>query len=203
MFFCAESSRAWTNIFSPRPEVSKTLASGVLVRDWSGNQIFITERRWTKSPSQINMDKVYGENYGPADRGVSGRKYLLYSPDETKPDGKLVSSSVEIVELNSTEAKDIIIKLASKSDFVGEINPSWQFCESDNECMQTKNQCGELIGISKNYEKDYLGFLKSKVRLIDCSKIKSNKNDMNGMKCIDHFCSEPEIKVLTIFGFKY
>lgn len=198
----ARSQSSWLDVFAPLPETAKTMATGILTRNLSGNHVFVTERKWTYSPPRIKMELVYDELEPPVNPGNAGERYLLYSQEEVKTGGNLHGSKVQIIPLNSAEAKEAILKYADRKEFIGDINPSWQFCETDNDCVQSRNQCGSLIGINKNYQKNYSAFLKT--RNFDCSKETSDQIGKTYVpKCRESFCMEPPIRVRTFFGFEF
>lgn len=167
---------------------------GKLIEDSSGRQFIIPERGWTAYPERINIPPKFDiDRQNENKKGIVGKKYLLYmtkearyeevqSKDQYKFIGHLV---IELLQ----DAKATIEKFSEKKDFVGEINPSWQFCESDKECVQAKNQCGKLIAVNKKYQKDYLNFLKTNKIKVDCSKeIQTQASCNKESKCIDFFC---------------
>lgn len=99
------------------------------------------------------------------------------------------SCNAHVLELNS-DGLTFIEKLSSKKDFIGDANPSWQFCRSDNECTQSKNQCGKPIGVNKKYESVYIDFLKAKKIKTECSKESSDQTGKSAVsKCVENFCS--------------
>ena len=174
------------------PSTAKTLATGKITENIWGTQFFVGERGWTFFPTRFEVKKIYIPNEDSSTkRGIVGESYLFYSIEKTNINGELNSSSyIGLITLKSLKAKEVITKLASKKDFVGEINPSWQFCESDKECIQSKKQCGKPIGVNKNYQKDYLDFLKTKKIKIECSKNNSVQTGKPSIsKCVENFCS--------------
>jgi hypothetical protein len=112
----------------------------------------------------------------------------MVSLSATDKNNKMGEGGGRLIPLNA--AKDIIEKLATRKDFYGEINPSWQFCESDNVCVQSKNQCGKPIGVNKKYQNQNLDFLKLKLIKTDCTKLAEDKKiKPNQSKCMENFCS--------------
>lgn len=86
-------------------------------------------------------------------------------------------------------AKPLLNKLSKIKNFWGDINPSWQFCETDTECRVVSNKCGKKIGVNEKYETDYLNFLKSNEAMkIDCKKEDGKKEALIKKKCVDYFC---------------
>lgn len=170
--------------------LADTVVVGTLTEDSAGKQYLLIERGWTLYPekiyvpSTVNFDKL---REGYKKMGVTGQKYFLYMSKEAEDKEKYIGPMV----LNLLkDSKLTIEKFAKKRDFTGIINPSWQFCESDIECVKSKNQCGKQIGINKKYEKDYLSFLKQKKYKTDCSKsVTAELATSNDTKCVENFCS--------------
>lgn len=173
------------------PIMAKTLAVGNLTEDLQGEKFFNGVKGWTLFPKQFHLRKRSDERQSLFRFGDIGERYLFYSLNNTSENGVLDDFAYfNLLPLKSFKAKELIRKLASRKVFVGEINPSWQFCEADSECVQSKNQCGEFIGVNKEYQKDYLGFLNSKKVKTDCSKsITSGLIKSKESKCVENFCS--------------
>lgn len=164
---------------------AQTIAVGTMWEDNSDKQFMLLERGWTKYPTRVDVDyEFYGPDEGMQKAGIKGMKYIFFSVNKTDNKGNLKPGLSTVRSLRASE--EIITKLAGIKKFFGEINPSWQFCEYDNECMLSKNQCGNTIGVNKKYEKDYLSFLKTKKGKIDCSKVEMPKS--RTLKCVGSFC---------------
>jgi hypothetical protein len=167
----------------------KTIAIGKVVEEKDGSRYFLMRKQWTLSPVKLFLPVVHARGRA-IKRGELGATHLLSAVDETNAKGELGSGMYEVISIKQEFVKKAIYKLAYKKDFVGEINPSWQFCESDNECILSKNQCGKLIGVNKKYQQDYLDFLKTKIVKNDCSKeVPTQSGKSNEIKCIENFCS--------------
>jgi hypothetical protein len=173
------------------PTTADTLVVGTLKENKEGEQYLITEKGWTVYPAKINIPLKRFSRAVIRKQGTAGEKQLYYSVGTINTKGELDSTGYEgVIPLNTVKAKEIINKLANKKDFVGEINPSWQFCESDIECVQSKNLCGKSIGVNKKYQKNYLDFLKLKKIKTECSKDLSVQIEKIGEpKCVENFCS--------------
>jgi hypothetical protein len=197
---CLNSSNATSIntgcIFPKNPLEAKVLASGKLVHSlWTGKLYFIRQRNWNVNFSKIEVADDCDNNI----KRQAGKSFLYFNSNENRSEQLTIDSN--IIPFDSLHAKATILKFAKINNFVGEINPSWQFCEADNECIQVKNQCGNTIGINKDFSLNYFEFLKSKKIANECSKSKSVKNEIGKPECIDNFCNEPDVKVRTFFGF--
>lgn len=169
--------------------LAKTSASGRIVEDESGKRFFIFQKRWTLAPVKIYLPDEYYPYAALKSLKVGNLKdtYLFLALNKTDANGILKPGNTKLLPISSPLAKNVIKKLVMKKDFIGEINPSWQFCETDLECVQAKNQCGNLIGVNTEYEKDYLNFIKFKKLKVDCSKSEISK--ASASKCLENFCS--------------
>lgn len=172
------------------PTTSGTLSIGKILEDKDGQKYFTGLRGWTNYPVNHYVRPIMPRSQGDAKNyRYIGEICFLYAQEKTDNHGILNSDSYyKVMSVNSEKAKKLITKLADRQEFVGEINPSWQFCESDNECMRSKNMCGSLIGVNKKYEKHYLDFLKTNKLKLDCSK-ESTKTKTAESKCVENFCS--------------
>jgi hypothetical protein len=184
-------------IFPKQPLNANILASGKLVRSlWSGKLYFKTQRDWNLNSSQLVVAPVCDSSI----KWEAGKSFLYFTSH--LGDSRQLTFDSNIIPINSSESKEVILKFASSNNFIGEINPSWQYCESDNECVQVENQCGKSIGVNKNFKVNYLEFLKSKKFKRECSNASSSQNEKSeNPKCIDNFCNEPDVKIRTVFGF--
>ncbi|MGZ3789442.1 MAG: hypothetical protein ACXVLQ_13015 [Bacteriovorax sp.] len=168
----------------------KTIAIGKIIEEKDGSRYFIMQKQWTLSPSKLFLPKVSWFRGKLINQGEPGVTHFLSALGETNSKGELGRGIYKVISVNDDFVKIAIKKLANKKDFVGEINPSWQYCESDIECIQSKNWCGRLIGVNKKYQKDYMDFLKSKLKKADCSKdVPIQAGKAADSKCVENFCS--------------
>jgi hypothetical protein len=150
-----------------------------------------------KSQINLNLDKGWGKFKSEYRifplcelEGRKNFKYLFIAKlrygDTDEP---LTMGAGSLVELNNSR-KEMQI-LAVRNDFNGVINPAWQYCESDAECVDSENQCKERVGVNKTYLKQYSDYLKlkfkSKRKLKECSAKKEIENIKS--TCVDSFCS--------------
>jgi hypothetical protein len=169
------------------PTLGNLIVIGKII-EVNGAQLLIPERAWTDYPENILLHElidIYDARKGWNKQGVAGEKYLYFMLNRSSIKNVLRGQHFLVWIKN---ARPDIEKLAKKKDFVGEINPSWQFCESDNECVQSKNQCGKPIGVNKKYQKKYLDFLKTKKIKTECSK-EAQASKSGESKCGENFCS--------------
>lgn len=171
-----------TQELSQDPTKAKSVYVGV-INEKNGNIVLNVERSWTAPPLiavyvGATQDPCPHENYLP------NVKYLFYALNDYQA---FVKKSSWIFVMEPLKGSRGTIEKFSSKDFVGEINPSWQFCEDDLECVQLKNQCGNLIGVNKKHKKDYLFFLKTKKAKLDCLKAGDTKIGIS--KCVENFCS--------------
>lgn len=165
---------------------AKTIAYGKLCEDKDGDRYLALENGWTLYPQKVYLPLDADEMYTVVTKpGVLGVKYLFFSAAETNINRKMKHEAIYYKPLR--EGKNLITRLAFNKDFDGEINPSWQFCESDNECSHTKNICGNPIAVNKKYKKNYLDFLKTKKGKVDCSKTIKVKSIVS--RCVENFCN--------------
>jgi hypothetical protein len=173
------------------PTTAKTLAIVILTAETEGRVYFTGFKGWTFYPSKYDISNWDAEKQIQVHFGNVGEKYVFYSLEKTNEKGELDKHAYSnLISIKSKKAKEVISKLASRQDFIGEINPSWQFCEADSECVKSKNQCNGLIGLNIKYQKNYLDFLKTKPVKTDCTKMAEDKKGKpNQSKCTDNFCS--------------
>lgn len=152
---------------------------GKIFEDANGMQFLIPEKRWTKSPNEIYLPEAIDLNdlrEGRKKKGITGEKYLLYMS---------IFTNGKVIELLKN-SRNTIDKFAEKKYYWNSVNPSWQFCEADKECVRTKNLCQNIIGINKKYLKAYKAYLKAKKKKIDCSE--EVKTKTSASKCVENFC---------------
>ncbi|MFA6236245.1 MAG: hypothetical protein WC635_02870 [Bacteriovorax sp.] len=163
----------------------KTIAAGQVIDEKDGKRYFVTQKTWFEAPAKIEIPTIYRHmvKYKPGKPGVTN---LFVALQETI-NGKVNYNAFEVRPINDQYAKDAIEKLASRNTFSGSVNPSWQFCEADRECIIKNNQCGYPIAVNKKYQKNYLDFLKTIKTKTDCTKV-SLKALKSEVKCIENFC---------------
>jgi hypothetical protein len=184
-FPCSQSSATFFNTkeLAKDPTKAKAIYVGV-VNEKNGNIFLNVERNWTAAPLiAVNVGST--QNPCPHENYLPNIKYLFYALNDYQAFVKK-SSWIFIME-PLKGSKSTIEKFSSRKYFVGEINPSWQFCESDSDCVQSKNLCRKTIGINKKYEKDYLNFLKNKKAITNCSEVEKAKPSVT--RCVENFCS--------------
>ncbi|MGZ3788891.1 MAG: hypothetical protein ACXVLQ_10225 [Bacteriovorax sp.] len=84
------------------------------------------QKQWTLAPSRLFLPKVSWFRGKLIDQGELGVTHFLSALDETNNRRKL-GPGIYKVSINDDSVKMAIKKLATKKDFVGEINPSGQF----------------------------------------------------------------------------
>lgn len=139
----------------------------------------------------IDLEKKYG---------VKTRSYLFLSSDDYEGFYKnsrnvypLNYCTTELISLDSIHDKMGIY------NFTGDVNPSWQFCETNDQCAKAENKCGKLkVGINKKYVNDYLKHLKEVKSLIGHYEFinicreddkETTKEKVIESKCVENFCS--------------
>ncbi|MFA6236243.1 MAG: hypothetical protein WC635_02860 [Bacteriovorax sp.] len=165
---------------------AKIIAIGKLELDESGKEILVIKKQWTLSPQIVRMPERIKVVDIPKLSKI-GEVYIYAALNETNKNGELKIGYTRLVNLNTDQAKIIFERLAKRNDFVGEVNPSWQFCEADSECTIQHNRCGNSIAVNKKYQKNYLDFIKTIKTKTDCTKVASETK--SEIKCIENFCS--------------
>lgn len=172
--------------YSKAPITAPVVILGKLVKSTEKHYLKLI-KTWTAALDETRLETGTDCSFTGLTMGTN---YLLLSDKSTNSlyadlVGECSSVLVELTPQNVS----LINQLADKKDFTGEINPSWQFCMLDNECAQSKNQCGNLVGVNKKYQKDYINFLKTKKTKVDCSKVSTQKEKYQPSKCKENFCS--------------
>lgn len=183
-------------IFPPNPKLAKSLAVGTLVKRWPGKFAFITERNWGGVPSEMQVNNVCGKGL----ENNIGEKFLLFSMYD-RSTSQLVFDD-ELLPLTSPESAELINVFAKKTNFDGKMNPSWQFCKSDDDCVHVLDHCKEKVGINKKYREIFSSNLKNLSPNTIC-KTEFKKSNLESLKCMDSFCSVPSVKVRTFWGYQY
>lgn len=167
--------------------IDPSSAPVALVGKLNGTQyrIFLkVVKNWTQNQNEVNVGAGTDCDYSNL---KFGKMYLLLAEKSFNMEGANKVSPCDSLLFELSDETDSIIKnLSPKKYFYGEINPSWQFCKRDNECLQVKNKCGNYIGVNKKYKDTYLDFLKTTTKKFDCSK---RTPTASVSKCIDNFCS--------------
>lgn len=194
----AEATTPICSIFPLDPKLAKSLAVGTLVKRWPGKFAFITERNWGGVPSEIQVENVC--NNGIEKR--IGEKFLLFSKHDRSKSPSVLGD--ELMPLNSPESTELINTFATKTNFAGELNPSWQFCKFDSDCVHVLNHCEEKVGINKKYLEKFTSNLRKISPSTVCkTDLKKSNIDAPHPQCVDNFCSKPSVKVRTFWGYQY
>jgi hypothetical protein len=159
------------------PKKANVVVSGI-AKDEGRKQFLIVERKWTNSGDKIEILNTGPDLYEHIAK--NGKRYFIYMIERN--DHHIIEQNVR--DLESTG--NLIKIFSGKKDFPGEINPSWQYCESDKECTQTKNKCEKSIAVNRRYKNVFLDFLKTSERKWNCSKKEEAK--VIG-KCVENYCS--------------
>lgn len=161
----------------------KTIAIGKVNEDSRGDRYFVTTRRWTYAPDKIFLEKTYigGKSHK---QGVLGEFYILTAINQTSPNGFLQPGVYKIIPLNTDVAKKLILKLSNVSEVVEEINPSWQFCSKDAECV--KLNCKKQVNINLNFKDSFLNLNKNRNEVL-CKKDQVITVQSH---CKENFCSD-------------
>jgi hypothetical protein len=176
----------------------KTIIIGKVIEEKDGKRYFVTRKKWTLGPDKIRLHDQVTDRLAFVKRGKLGETNIYASVNETNSNGILKNGMSEVVPATYEKAQMAIEKLALRNDFIGEINPSWEFCESDGECIKINNRCGNPIAVNKKYQKNYLDFLKSKKIKFECSQMQKTRTESKDVpKCIENYCS-----VITILSSK-
>lgn len=122
---------------------------------------------------------------GASKKGKAGLSYILYSENATSTNGDLNENSyIKLIELDSVEAKKIILSLLDKELQEGKINPSWQYCEKDDDCLKVIDRCGGAVSISEPF---LLWYNKAQMKSNKCYSSNQHSNKLVS-KCIRRFC---------------
>jgi hypothetical protein len=162
------------------PYLAKTAVTGTVLIGKDGEATLKVNKYWGKHLSSYKLNYLLSEC---SVHVVPSFEYLFLSLSEIKENAMIGKSGGTFIKLS--ESKEYMEKLSSLTNFSGEINPAWQFCEKDDECVTSKNKCNIKIGVNRKYESTYLDFLKESNRKWDCSK--KNEKQIAG-KCINSFC---------------
>ena len=136
---------------------------------------FKPEKFWTEK--NVKKIKTSSDNCG-GPIVEKGKHYLFLSNTNKTPNHQ--------VAIELAQAQLHMAKLARKTDFIGDINPAWLYCNKDNECISKQNSCGEFIALSKYHEETFSKYSEMKKDL-KCKKNSTLKK--LSLKCINFFCS--------------
>ena len=147
---------------------------------WKSDVPDINAQEWFKREMQI-QNKRYGENdfVSSVSGGFCGNNHYLKREEiPNKYYLYLGTTSIQYT-IPIEKAKALIMKLKNV-DTRKNINPSWQFCESDNQCVKAGSKCS--ISLNKDYVSQFNTLLKT-VNDTHC-----NANKIVTSKCVEWFC---------------
>lgn len=162
------------------PENAPVAIVGKIVES-KGYYSLVLVKNWSEGIEKIKLSA--GKSCDPSGLKI-GANYILLAKGTSREMPYANSCTSILIELS--ESREVIKKL-TKKNFVGEINPSWQFCEANTECIRSKNECGNLIGVNQKYLKNYLSFLRIKKKKTECSNSVSEVSNIS--RCVESFCN--------------
>lgn len=178
--------RTYYDNFLDDPNIVNIIVVGRLFEDKSGNQYIVPELGWSEYPSKLDVpSRIVGDNdFQRVKQGLVGQKYFFIMNNISPRKDKYFGLHTLVPLASSKRAMKL---LAERKAFPGEINHAWRYCESDNDCLQVENKCGNRIGVNKKYKKEFLSFLKTTKNVFDCST-KDTPLKKSQSKCEEYFC---------------
>jgi|GEM_PF-6103809 len=138
---------------------------------------FKVEKTWTRAKASYDLDRksscrVFLE---------PGVRYLVLGSNENG------LRQCQTVFQTLADAGETIAKLATKKS-VSPLasNPSYFYCQNNNECQLTLDPCGSKTAVSKNFLKEYDTFSKELGRVLSCVQPKVRKVKA---ACENYLCS--------------
>lgn len=152
-------------------------------------KFFNVEKQWTNSLSSLKFLSGY-INRCETLRAEDKKKYLLlnkYSVNSEADNSTGIKNSKGIL-ISLDKAESYIDKLAIiKTIPNNQSNPSWEYCKEDQHCVETKNVCGDTVGVNKKYRVNYEHFVKDFNGEKKCDTLKGLTSNAK-LKCISYFC---------------
>lgn len=147
-----------------------------IVEEKGGELFFKIKKHWTAHRSSYEIDQESICSTPP----IAGKSYLYLSANSL--DEKI--DSIKGVFYEISKAGSLIKKLENKVIFDNKINPSFQYCETDSQCVGMKNECNELHVINIKYENKPL--ITTRPKSQSCAKFFRLKGDL--FTCLNNFC---------------
>lgn len=134
------------------PSLAKTAGVGILKENSKGEQFLEFEKTWTKVPAKIKMAEYIDlDTELLRKEGITGHRYLFLSPHETDEKGVIKEGAYFMAPINLSQK--YIEALVNKK--VKVLNPSLQYCETDQDCIFVRNSCQHEDVINKRYLEVY------------------------------------------------
>lgn len=171
------------------PASAATIAVGYVKENFWGKQTFHSIKGWTNFPREIELQQEF-TGLGLEKPAKENEWYIFYSNKSTTEKGEIADQRLEgLLLLDSEEGKALIKKLSEKKDFSGDVNPSWQFCESADECISHYGVCIGVISLNKSYVKYFEEISKVKKGDSQCKEEKNRVFIPKSTDCINRFCT--------------
>lgn len=170
------------------PASASGIYAGTVVEGLIRNK-FEIDKEWTKRFPNFKLEGTSELCDGPPDYPV-GTKYLVLLVHGLKLENFDTANFNNSLIINLKDAQPFIDKLANLKMPKNSINPSWQYCTQDSQCVLEKGICGEEIGINAKYLTSWKSFILNSEKSKFCFIKKFTNRQKNAHKCINNFCGE-------------